>query len=167
MSEEEAEEPRARTAVSELADERVLGRLFRRKGVRTRVTMPPPPPTLELHVEPERWGAGFLRVREVDLPAELYRDLHELTPQALLRDLFRPVWREVLHERQELVPPRDPADQLALRQLRESRRRAPLPRIEPSARAVSKEMLRRRAFVAERWQPHHADDADRPVVEAR
>lgn len=43
------------------------------------------------HLEPEDWGAGYLSVSERERPPEVWSDLNEVTPQALLRDLHRPV----------------------------------------------------------------------------
>ena len=57
----------------------------------------------KLHLEPDDWRAGFLRAdRERDIPMELQNDLRENMPQALLRDLYRPVHEERWIER-ELV----------------------------------------------------------------
>jgi len=44
-----------------------------------------------MHLDPVAWGAGFLQVHERELPPELFADLREKTPQATLRDLYRPV----------------------------------------------------------------------------
>src|SRR4051812_20061084 len=46
---------------------------------------------MKLHLDPGEWGAGFLQVHERELPPELFADLREQTPQATLRDLYRPV----------------------------------------------------------------------------
>src|SRR5205823_967357 len=57
----------------------------------------------KLHVEPEGWRAGYLRVgEEREIPMQLQNDLRENMPQALLRDLFRPVREKRWVEREEI-----------------------------------------------------------------
>ncbi len=42
------------------------------------------------HLDPVDWRTGFLEVHDGGPPPELREAMHEHTPQALLRDLFRP-----------------------------------------------------------------------------
>ena len=52
-------------------------------------------------LDPADWRTGFLRVEgEREIPQELQTDLHENAPQALLRDLYRPVRAEAWVERE-------------------------------------------------------------------
>src|SRR5258708_7893443 len=74
------------------ADPRLLASIARRRAPElVRDPSLPRAIGLRVHVEPEAWGAGYLAVHERELPPELYADLRELSPQALLRDLHRPV----------------------------------------------------------------------------
>jgi hypothetical protein len=157
--------PLAVDVYKELADERILSACERYVSARlvhdfsVELTTRREP---KLHLDPEAWGTGFLAVREREgFPAELIRDLHEVTPQAILRDLYRPVRVSQWFEREVRVE----LDEGGRRALAEARaaavKREPLPRIEPTVRDVVAEQARRRAFLAERWQPAMADDAPR------
>jgi hypothetical protein len=107
-----------------------------------------------LHLEPADWGAGYLRAdRERDIPIELTNDLHETMPQALLRDLYRPVHEERWVERELVEGTADRGGFAAMQAVREARRPPPLPRVEPAGRAVREYQAWRRALYAERWQP--------------
>ncbi len=117
-------------------------------------------PLTALHL-PRRFDG---KCEERELPQQLYADLHELAPQALLRDLHRPVKSFFVElERQEV------SEVLGILQaecekLREARRLEPLPEIEPSVLAMAEQQRRRRSFMAERWQPLLPDDAPRKEV---
>ncbi len=45
---------------------------------------------LPLNIQPERWAVS-IEFHERELPNQLFKDLKVLTPQAILRDLHRPV----------------------------------------------------------------------------
>ena len=150
--------------VTEIADARILQaaerraqeRLVHEYDVPLRIREP------KLYIDPAGWRTGFLAVRERDdFPTEMMNDLHELTPQSILRDLYRPVMESVWHERE----PRFAMDEGGRRALAEARaqavRRERAPHIEPTARAVKEEMVRRRDFYAQRWQAAKPDDAPR------
>ncbi len=156
--------PLAGDVYRELADEWILRGVERYANARlihdftVAITLREP----KLHLDPSAWGTGFLGVHEREgFPAELYRDLHELTPQSILRDLFRPVFQSVWHEREVRVE----LDEGGRRALAEAHlaavKREVVPRIEPTVREVVAEQARRRAFLAERWQPAMPDDAPR------
>jgi hypothetical protein len=119
-----------------------------------------------LHVEPEDWGAGqLLVVRERDsFSPEMQADLHELTPQASLRDLYRPVHASVWIERELRADTLDPGGRRSLAEARAAQRRDPLPRVRPLVREVVAEQARRRALLAERWQPAKPDDEPRTKI---
>ncbi len=153
------DEPRVRDALAELIDRRLEARLLQRARVATRVKMPPPPPSLPTHLEPERWGAGFLAVRERELPYELLNDLADRTPQALLRDLFRPEWpinKMVAPNYHELGL--DMGGQAAWAALREAHVQAPRPRVTPSPQEFRAELVRRREVVRQPWKPVRSDE---------
>ena len=115
-----------------------------------------------LHVEPEGWRAGYLRAdREREIPIELTNDIHQNMPQALLRDLYRPVREERWVERELVEGTGDRGGHAAMQEVREARRRPPLPRVESLMRAVREYQAWRRAFVSERWQPFKRDDEPR------
>lgn len=120
-----------------------------------------------LHVDPAAWGAGYLvEPRERDVPPELLGDLRELSPQALLRDLHRPVRPETFVEREPLAENVDPGGRQAYADAKAAiaLAREPLPVIVPTVRLVAEEQARRRAWLAETWQPHLRDDEPRPEV---
>jgi hypothetical protein len=74
-------------------------------------------------------------------------------PQALLRDLYRPVHEERWFPREPIEGTGDRSGRATMQAARVARRLPPLPRIEPGARAVVAYQSWRRAFVAARWQP--------------
>jgi hypothetical protein len=118
---------------------------------------------MPLNLDPDRWSFG-VEVREAELPPELFADLRELTPQALLRDLHRPVKEFFVTpeplEGTQAIGRMD--DELA--RVRESRKLEALPVVEPLTGAVREEQERRRAFLAAPWKPLRPDDAPRDKV---
>jgi hypothetical protein len=119
---------------------------------------------MELHLEPEAWNAGFLQVREADIPAQLSADLQERMPQALLRDLHRLVFEERWVEREPLPGTEDRQGRHALAEARAARKVPPRPTVEPSTRVMRALQTFRRGLMAERWQPLLADDQPRRRV---
>ncbi len=114
-----------------------------------------------LHLEPEAWGAGYLRAdREREIPMQLTNDLRETMPQALLRDLYRPVREDRWVER-ELVDGSDRGGIALLQEVREARKPPPLPRVASLTGVVREHQAWRRALLAERWQPFKRDDEPR------
>ena len=147
-------------------DERLIARCEEHERRGERLTrdwsMPVRARPPRLHVEPADWRAGFLRAdRERDIPTELTSDLHENMPQALLRDLYRPVHEERWIERELVEGTGDRGGFGVMREVREARRPRPLPRVESMLRAVREYQNWRRALVAERWQPIKRDDEPR------
>lgn len=121
-------------------------------------------PPLRLHVDdPRRWYAGYLAVRgEYERPYELRRDLEERVPQALLRDMLRPVYKFPLVERERI------ARSLPLEEARAALRESMAQLREPPPEVVSAGLLMeqerrglRRLLREEPWQPQLADDAPR------
>jgi hypothetical protein len=120
--------------------------------------------TLPFHLEPEDWRAGYLRVREYELPGELFADLAQNAPQALLRDLYRPEYEAfVWHERETQVVI-DYAGTRALRAAREAQVRDPLPTVEPLVHEVMQHAADWRQVVRTPWKPILADSEKRKRV---
>jgi hypothetical protein len=117
-----------------------------------------------VHLEPLDWGAGFLSVTERELPPQLYADLHECTPQAQLRDLHRLVME--FHATPEPVEGSRLVNawEEAFAEVQRALARDPIPTVERSADALRGELLRRRALLAEPWQPWLRDDEERRSV---
>jgi hypothetical protein len=156
--------------LAEIADPRLLAQLERRRTAKLVRELSLPLYTaqrqLKLHLEPSDWGAGYLAVRDRELPDQLLSDLHDLSPQAILRDLYRPVRAEVpiILERHEGTSPHRSAKE-AIAEAKIARVRQEVPRIEPLSQLVKEEQERRRAMLDEPWQPAMPDDAPRrPVV---
>src|SRR5439155_12344478 len=115
-------------------------------------------------LDPADWGAGYLvEPREYDLPIQLYDDLKQLTPQSLLRDLFRPV-RELVWVEREVYAELDPGGRKAWLEARRAQPREPVPTVQPTTREMRAEQQRRREFLRESWKPKYADDQPRPAV---
>lgn len=110
------------------------------------------------------WHVGYLSVREPDpeeVPRELIQDLAERAPQAILRDIYRPVHRETFVERTVHEIEWDPAGQRAIAEAKEGLKREPLPQLESSVALVMTEQRRRRRFMNRPWLPYRPDDAPR------
>jgi hypothetical protein len=123
-------------------------RMVHEWSVGTRLRLP------KLHLEPAEWGAGYLRAdRERELPMQLSGDLRENMPQALLRDLYRPVYQERWIERETVEGTADRAGFGAMREAREARVKPPLPRVESGLGAVRAYQTWRRDLLAEHWKP--------------
>jgi hypothetical protein len=113
----------------------------------------------------ERADFGLrVEVREYEIHPFLIRDLKDLTPQAILRDLHRPVIE--FYVTPELREGTEVIGQINVEfdKLRAARNRDPRPTIEPTVTAVAEEQRRRRDLMAERWEPLLADDAPRRNV---
>lgn len=152
-----------------VVDARVVDACERHERDADRLRREPSLPTWarnpRLHLEPSDWRAGYLAVRgEYDVPFELQQDLHRLMPQALLRDLYRPVHEERWIEREIIEGTGDRTGVQSLAEARAARRPPPLPRVEPGTRAVRAYQTWRRALLAERWQPILGDDEPRRKV---
>jgi hypothetical protein len=120
---------------------------------------------MRLAVDPEGWTLrSAAEPAEYDLPPELHIGLQQQVPQALLRDLHRPVrhFDLVGMELREGSEWRHLDE--AYQEIRQGQLREPLPQVEPLTRAVRQEQERRQAFLTERWQPFKPDDAPRDVI---
>lgn len=118
----------------------------------------------KLHLSPSDWRIGYLQVREREIPSELQEDLRALMPQALLRDLFRPVHEIGWFERTP-IEGIDRGGIAALAEARAARRPPERVRVEPGTRAVRAYQTWRRELLAERWKPLLGDDEPRRPVQ--
>jgi hypothetical protein len=118
----------------------------------------------KLHLEPSDWGAGYLQVSEREIPSELQQDLRQLMPQALLRDLYRPVHEIGWIERAIVEGTGDRGGALAMAEARAARTRPERVHVEPGTRVVRAYQIWRRELYAERWQPILGDDEPRTPV---
>ena len=148
-----------------VVDARVIDAMEEHTRVADRLRREPSLPTWarnpKLHLDPSAWRAGYLGVRgDYDIPHALTMDLQERMPQALLRDLYRPV-RESRWIEREIVEGTSRDCSQALTEARAARRPQPLPRIEPATRTVRAYQIWRRGMYDERWQPVIADDDPR------
>lgn len=108
------------------------------------------------------WHVGYLAANEMDeIPYELRKDLSERVPQALLRDIYRPVFRPRFVERESHEFQLDPGGRSALAEAKAALQREPIPTIQSSVAVVISEQRRRRRFVQRTWHPYRADDAPR------
>jgi hypothetical protein len=120
-------------------------------------------PSLHLNIDPDQWTHG-LEVHTRELPQELFNSLRERTPQALLRDLHRPVIK--FYVEPALIEGTEVIGQLNLEfeKLRQARKLDPRPSIEPTVNVFHAEQTRRRGFLAKRWEPILSDETDRKTV---
>lgn len=122
---------------------------------------------IPLHIDPEQWALS--QISEPDQfvrPDGLDDLLKEVTPQALLRDLHRPPMnteRPPLELRIDNVF--DPGARNATAEAKAAQELEPLPYIEKTSALLREDMVRRRVFLQEKWQPYLSDDTPRPTRE--
>jgi hypothetical protein len=164
----EDELPRAKDAYHYIADPRILGHLDKLERTAATMLQPISLPTFvreeKVHVEPEDWRAGYLSVHDYWISDELTFSLRQNVPQALLRDLYRPLRESFVWYDREVQVSLDFAGTQALREANAARKIEPLPVVEPVLRAVHENQAVRRWLTLERWLPHHPDEADHPKV---
>jgi hypothetical protein len=119
---------------------------------------------LKTHLDPVEWRTGFLKVREREIAMELNEDMRQLSPQALLRDLYRPVREERWVARELVEGTGDRGGLEEMQKAREARKLPPLPRIEAAGGTLRAFQTWRRAMMAERWEPILRDDEPRRSV---
>jgi hypothetical protein len=162
----ESSEPRARNTYQTTADRRLLARIERhyddtRFFQRFELPVYYREPTL--HLEPERWNTGYLQVHDYFIPHELEQDLHALTPQSLLRDLYRPVRDNYWVEREVLVS-LDWGGREAMVEARGMKRREARPTVEPGSAFMLEVRRLWRELVNMKWAPTLPDDQERKKV---
>jgi hypothetical protein len=117
------------------------------------------------HLDPADWRAGFLAVHEGGPPPDVLEALREQTPQAHLRDLYRPVYSEAPVPLELNAVPLDPGGREAYAEVRGALVRTPLPQVVRSVELVVDRRDAWRAFLAEPWQPFLRDDEPRRDVQ--
>lgn len=130
-------------------------------------TEPPRPLPMAIRPQPTHfdrladWYCGYLGVRqEYETSYETQQDLKRAVPQAILRDIYRPVKNITVDwERHEFEL--DPGGRRALAEAKKAQQREPLPTL-PSALAVfAAEQKRRRRLRDTPWQASRPDSAPR------
>jgi hypothetical protein len=164
---DDEELPRVRDAYSYVADRQLLARLERQQKRAASFVRPPAPPLwvgeLPYHMEPSDWRAGYLKVRELDPTDYWLTEMHEVSPQALLRDLYRPE-RETFWCELERHPPHDRGGVAGLAEAREAQKRDPIPLVKPLVPEVIGHRDDWRRFMRERWKPILDDEQPRKYV---
>jgi hypothetical protein len=90
--------------------------------------------------------------------------MKEATPQALLRDLFRPAPPELHFQERELLWRHDWSGTSALQEVRDARKLEALPRIQPLIHEVTRIAAAWQKVVSDRWQPILDDSEPRKRV---
>ena len=160
--------PRARDACSYIADSRLLkrlavnehnaGGLLRQHPFRTYVG------TLPFHLEPSDWRAGYLKIRELDPSQYWLIEMGEVSPQALLRDLYRPIRESFVWYEREVQVALDRGGAEAMAEARTARKREPLPVVVPLVREMLQHRDHWRGVVRKRWEPIYPDSEPRKKV---
>lgn len=116
------------------------------------------------HITPESWGLRPIEFQDRMIwNSELMGDLKQLAPQALLRDLFRPV-RDGMRYPQQPTDIPTPQALLAERMPAvEIMKREPLPEVCSSVIAMDESEQHRRFLYEEQWQPPKDDSEPRTV----
>ena len=160
----EGEEPRAHQNLEAVANPRLLDQIERwdrsarpfEVKIRTYFREP------RLLLERGGWRyKGHFEITEREFSGELTHDLMQRMPQAKLRDLFRPVMELGWHERESLVDPPDTAGLRAMADAKAAQQRQPVETLASLLAVVKQEQAKRRAWLAERWQPFLKDDEPR------
>lgn len=128
---------------------------------------PPPPLPMAIRPQPTRfdrladWYCGYLGVRDdYEVPYETQQDLKKCVPQAILRDIYRPV-KESTIEWESHDFDIDRGGLRAMAEAKKALQRDPLPRLVSSLWIVAAEQRRQRRFRATPWQAVRADSAPR------
>lgn len=130
-------------------------------------TSPPAPLPMAIRRQPTHfdrladWYCGYLGVRqEYEVLYELQQDLKQSVPQAILRDIYRPV-RDLRVEWERPEFELDPGGRKGTAEAKKAQQREPLPAPISALSVFLAEQRRRRRFQSTPWQPQRADDAPR------
>jgi hypothetical protein len=145
-------------ALLALVAQRARPEIMREHSIATWLREPP------YHLDPTDWGAGFLAVHEGSAPPDVREALTQQTPQAHLRDLFRPVFQQGPVPLELHTLPLDPGGREAIAEVRASLRREPLPTIVRSLAILDQRRDEWRAFLRAPWKPFLRDDEPRREV---
>jgi hypothetical protein len=160
--------PLAKVAFQYVADKRILGRIARLQRRSSRMVQEQ---NLSLrgkepatHLEPSDWRTGFLAVHDYDLPFELFEALKECTPQALLRDLYRPDPPAMMYQEREEMVRIDRGGAEAMKEARAAQKRDPIQFVEPLRKELEQHAQAWRKILSTRWKPLLDDSAPRKPV---
>ena len=160
--------PRAKDAFHYIADRRLVDRVVRNGRAAGELVRDPSLPiragVLPNHMEPADWRAGYLEVHDYEAPAQLFQDLKQCTPQALLRDLYRPEYQAFVWHEREVMVTIDRGGTQALKEAFAAQKLEPLPRIEPLGTEVQQHADAWRKIVRDRWKPVLDDSEPRKRV---
>lgn len=157
--------------IRRVADPAVLRRGLRWEEHRMlpgrRSTEPPPPLPMAIRPQPTHfdrladWYCGYLGVRgEYEPEYEMQEDLKRAVPQAILRDIYRPV-KEPYFDWERLDVEVDRGGQRALAEAKQAQKRQPLPTITSGLEIIVAAQRRQRRFLATPWSAWYADSAPR------
>jgi hypothetical protein len=165
-SRDAGELPRARDVYKENADPRIIRNLERllHDQPERNFELPMYHRVPDLHVNPHAWRTGFLVVREYEPPWDLQSAMHESTPQALLRDLYRPQYELRWHEREVLFW-FDYGGREGMKEARAAQQRPARPAAEPGNVVMGELLEHRRGLFRNRWEPLLRDDEERRRVQ--
>jgi hypothetical protein len=159
--------PRVRDSYTYVADPRLLKRLERQQQEAASFVRPPNPPLwlgeLPNHMDPSDWRAGYLKVRELEPSDYWLTEMYEVSPQALLRDLYRPE-RETFWCELERHPALDRGGAAAVAEARAAQQRDPIPVIQPLLGEVMGHRNSWRRFLRDQWKPLIDDEQPRKYV---
>jgi hypothetical protein len=134
-------------------------------GRRTTAPMPPLPQAMRpqpTHFDKlSDWYCGYLGVRDdYERPVELQQDLKQGVPQAILRDIYRPV-KNFIVEWEYPGADLDPAGQRSMAEAKAAQRREPVAMTVSSLAIFRAEQRRQKSLRQTPWQSWRPDSAPR------
>ena len=130
-------------------------------------TEPPRPLPMAIRPQPTHfdrladWYCGYLGVRqEHETSYETQQDLKRAVPQAILRDIYRPVKQHTI-EWEHAGVDIDPGGRRAMAEAKAAQKREPLPAPVSALAVVAAEQRRQRRLRATPWQAQRPDSAPR------
>ena len=130
-------------------------------------TAPPPPLPMAIRPQPTHfdrladWYCGYLGVRqEYETSYETQQDLKRAVPQAILRDIYRPVKQHTVDWEPAGIDI-DPGGRRALAEAKAAQKREPLPAPVSALEVFAAEQRRQRRLRATPWQAQRPDSAPR------
>lgn len=130
-------------------------------------TAPPPPLPMAIRPQPTHfdrladWYCGYLGVRDdYEVSYETQQDLKHAVPQAILRDIYRPV-KNITREWERHDFELDPGGRQAMAEAKKAQQRDPLTPLPSSLTVFAAEQRRRRRLRDTPWQAARPDSAPR------
>ena len=134
-------------------------------------TEPPAPLPMALRPQPTHfdrladWYCGYLGVRqEFETSYEQQQDLKQCVPQAILRDIYRPV-KNPQFEWEYNGLDIDPGGRKGTAEAKKALQRDPLPTLVPAVAVFAAEQRRRRRLKNNPWMPQRPDSTPRRYSE--